>query len=411
MADKPESPHRAVQARAGPRRALAGRDCRTWRSSSPAEGPHLSGHRAVLPHPPRDLNPREAARIRGLADQMALRLAHHDDAAHAGRGPARREGQPVYDALEQARIEAIGANALGGVRDNLRAALEARLERQGLNQARGTGQRAAGRGAGADGARAADRRRRRPTAPRPWSTMFRAEIESQGRPRPRPAGRPRSRTRRPSPASPARSSRDLEMGDDQGDPDASDDERGRRAGARRAARAKARARTRATAPRPASPRPARATRRESEDADSQMIESEDEPTPRSWTSRRHRRRRQAGAAAIQRPGRRPSRAYKVFTTAYDEVVAAEELCDAEELTRLRAYLDQQLASAVQRGLAPGQPAAAQAAGQAEPRLDLRPRGRRARRRAPDPGDRRPHRAALVQGGDRTPSSATRWSPC
>src|SRR5476649_2731729 len=36
--------------------------------------------------------------------------------------------------------------------------------------------------------------------------------------------------------------------------------------------------------------------------------------------------------------------YKVFTTAHDEIVGAEELCDAEELTRLRAYLDQQLAS-------------------------------------------------------------------
>jgi cobaltochelatase CobT len=36
-------------------------------------------------------------------------------------------------------------------------------------------------------------------------------------------------------------------------------------------------------------------------------------------------------------------AYKVYTTAHDEVVIAEELCDAEELTRLRAYLDQQLA--------------------------------------------------------------------
>src|SRR5262249_54076714 len=37
-------------------------------------------------------------------------------------------------------------------------------------------------------------------------------------------------------------------------------------------------------------------------------------------------------------------AYKVFTTHHDEVVPAEELCDAEELTRLRAYLDQQLPS-------------------------------------------------------------------
>jgi len=34
--------------------------------------------------------------------------------------------------------------------------------------------------------------------------------------------------------------------------------------------------------------------------------------------------------------------YKAYTTRFDEVVGATELCDEEELTRLRAYLDQQL---------------------------------------------------------------------
>ena len=36
--------------------------------------------------------------------------------------------------------------------------------------------------------------------------------------------------------------------------------------------------------------------------------------------------------------------YKPFTTRFDEIVAAGELCDEEELTRLRAYLDQQMTS-------------------------------------------------------------------
>ncbi len=34
--------------------------------------------------------------------------------------------------------------------------------------------------------------------------------------------------------------------------------------------------------------------------------------------------------------------YHAYTTAFDEMVAAEDLCDPEELTRLRGYLDQQL---------------------------------------------------------------------
>ncbi|MFN7303325.1 MAG: cobaltochelatase subunit CobT, partial [Phenylobacterium sp.] len=36
------------------------------------EAPGVQGDRAVLPHPPRDLTPDDAARIRGMADQMAL---------------------------------------------------------------------------------------------------------------------------------------------------------------------------------------------------------------------------------------------------------------------------------------------------------------------------------------------------
>ena len=92
------------------------------------EGPQLTGKRAVLPHPPRDLPPKEAARIRGLADQMALRLAHHDTAKHARGRPNSPQAQAVFEAIEQARIEAIGSNNLGGVRQNLAAVLEASVD-------------------------------------------------------------------------------------------------------------------------------------------------------------------------------------------------------------------------------------------------------------------------------------------
>jgi cobaltochelatase CobT len=42
-------------------------------------------------------------------------------------------GRPAYDAIEQARVEAIGANALGGVRENLRAVLEHAYARRAVN--------------------------------------------------------------------------------------------------------------------------------------------------------------------------------------------------------------------------------------------------------------------------------------
>ncbi|MCA8894313.1 MAG: cobaltochelatase subunit CobT, partial [Amphiplicatus sp.] len=43
----------------------------------------VSGKRARIPLPARVLDPASAAIARGEADAAALRLAHHDDAAHA----------------------------------------------------------------------------------------------------------------------------------------------------------------------------------------------------------------------------------------------------------------------------------------------------------------------------------------
>src|SRR5580704_11668187 len=98
------------------------------------DGPQLVGNHAVLPHPPRDLSPKETSRIRGLADQMALRLAHHDEASHARLRPQSVQARAVFEAVEQARIDAIGANALMGVRANLTSALESSIEKRGLNR-------------------------------------------------------------------------------------------------------------------------------------------------------------------------------------------------------------------------------------------------------------------------------------
>src|ERR1700689_1169500 len=68
------------------------------------DGPSLNGHHAILPHPPRDLAGKDPARIRGMADAMALRVAHHDAAAHARLRPASDQGKAVYEAVEQARL-------------------------------------------------------------------------------------------------------------------------------------------------------------------------------------------------------------------------------------------------------------------------------------------------------------------
>ena len=95
------------------------------------DGPRAEDTRIILPPPPRDLAPELAARARGEADATALRMAHHDPVAHAKRRPVTEVGRQVYEAAERARIESIGARAMDGTADNLDAALAARCEKAG----------------------------------------------------------------------------------------------------------------------------------------------------------------------------------------------------------------------------------------------------------------------------------------
>ncbi|MEM8935695.1 MAG: cobaltochelatase subunit CobT [Pseudomonadota bacterium] len=89
------------------------------------------GNSARVPALARKLDSQAAAEARGECDAAALRLAHHDAVAHRSLAPTRPEGQAVFDALENARCEAIGALALKGVGDNLAAALDKTISEKG----------------------------------------------------------------------------------------------------------------------------------------------------------------------------------------------------------------------------------------------------------------------------------------
>ncbi|MEM7661173.1 MAG: cobaltochelatase subunit CobT [Pseudomonadota bacterium] len=95
---------------------------------------HADGQTLRLRTPPRELSPLMAATLRGESDAVALRLAHHDPAAHARHLPQGDIPREVYEAAETARIESIGAKAMDGTADNLDAALAARCEREGFTR-------------------------------------------------------------------------------------------------------------------------------------------------------------------------------------------------------------------------------------------------------------------------------------
>src|ERR1700722_5215994 len=94
-----------------------------------AERPGLAGGKARLPEPPRRLNEREAAIVRGHADSIALKLACHDPMVHRKLVPGGQQARAVFDAVEQARVEAIGARRMAGVAKNLSAMLDDRFHR------------------------------------------------------------------------------------------------------------------------------------------------------------------------------------------------------------------------------------------------------------------------------------------
>jgi len=113
-------------------RAIAERDDLTVGFGPEPAG--LSGSRVKLPNPARDLPPEEAAQLRGAADSLALRLRYHDDGVHAKRVPGSPLARAVFEGLEQARVEALGARRMAGVAANLTAMLDEQYRRQGFER-------------------------------------------------------------------------------------------------------------------------------------------------------------------------------------------------------------------------------------------------------------------------------------
>jgi len=91
---------------------------------------------ARVPSPGPGLEPRLVAEARGAADSAALRLRHHDPRLHSSLAPADPEARAVFDGLETARFEALGARAMGGVRANLSQLAEARVRGDAITRAR-----------------------------------------------------------------------------------------------------------------------------------------------------------------------------------------------------------------------------------------------------------------------------------
>ena len=129
-ANKPDTTAAFKTAMAAAVRAVAGKP--ELEVSFSADRPLLTADKARLANLPRLPTRRDIAIARGQGDAMAMRLASHDPDVHRKRAPAEPEARAAFDALEQARVEALGCLRMPGMAGNIHEMLDDRLFRSNL---------------------------------------------------------------------------------------------------------------------------------------------------------------------------------------------------------------------------------------------------------------------------------------
>ncbi|TKD53305.1 cobaltochelatase subunit CobT [Sphingomonas baiyangensis] len=308
-----------------------------------ADAPSQAGRSIKVPMPGRALPAEQVAEARGFADGYALRLRHHDVMKHARAAPPEPVARAVFDAVETARIEALGAAGYAGVADNLASSLEMRMRSDPIARAR-TRDEVPLSSAIQLMVRERLTGRAPPAGTLPGLALVADWIEEK-------AGRDLDAMALAIDDQEAFARivaallEDLELtegemapddadeggAEDEGTDDSEQDE-GEDEGEQDQGEGQVEA---------------RGEQRESE-SDAGEGESRQAPDDMDAIDGDPGEDGEEGMLPV-RPNRPlsdlpPQFDYRAFTTQYDEVIAATELCDPEELVRLRAYLDQQLLS-------------------------------------------------------------------
>lgn len=307
-----------------------------------SDKPSLVGERARLPEPPRKLTAGDVAILRGHADSMALRLACHDASVHRRAAPEGDAARAVFDAIEQARVESIGSRRMSGMAGNISAMLEDKYHRGGRYEEITDRADAPLEDALALMVRERLTGIKPPKAAEKLVDLWREQIEAK-------AGADLDRLSKTieDQRGFARTVRDLlasldmadqsaqgdEAEEDDDNQDQSSEDQEQQEGESEQQSGQDRSEVEV-----------------SEDATEELedgaSEASDAPAGDWEEEDENSESEEAGEAPRPREAKNDGRQatdYKAYTQKFDEIVTAEELCDAEELTRLRAYLDKQLA--------------------------------------------------------------------
>ncbi|ESZ43974.1 cobaltochelatase subunit CobT [Mesorhizobium sp. RSR565B] len=303
--------------------------------------PALAGSRARLPELPKKASKTDIAITRGLGDSMALKRACHDQRIHTKLAPEGKLARSIYDAVEQARVEAIGSRAMQGVADNIGSMLEDKYAKANLVDVKDKAdapieealalmvrEKLTGRPIPKSGERLVD-------LWRPW-VEEKAKADLDGLSAKLGDQQAFARVVREMLASMEMAE---ELGDDQETEDSEDNDDNQPQGEEQSEEG--------------GEDDSGSEQSQSEDAEASADDEQSSETEASDATADDLSDDDDADAETPGEARRNDNPfanlpkeidYKVFTTAFDETVGAEELCEEEELDRLRAFLDKQLAN-------------------------------------------------------------------
>ncbi|MDJ1017264.1 MAG: cobaltochelatase subunit CobT [Paracoccaceae bacterium] len=98
--------------------------------------PGMTGDGVRLPQVTRRMTREEVLLARGTADSYALRCRYHDDATNNRYLPEGQMARDIFEAMEMARCEAVGARDMPGTASNIDARIAHEAERRGYAQIR-----------------------------------------------------------------------------------------------------------------------------------------------------------------------------------------------------------------------------------------------------------------------------------
>ena len=101
-----------------------------------AETGSVNGLKARLPLPNKSMSTKQLNSLRGEADSIALYIAYHKDDISSKYLPQGQKAKNIFNSLEKIRCEAIGSKKMTGVANNLNQMEKARLKRRELGYAK-----------------------------------------------------------------------------------------------------------------------------------------------------------------------------------------------------------------------------------------------------------------------------------